>query len=179
MKLFFSIILVAFISVNLFAQEAPRPADEILQQAYRQAAKENKKVLVIFHASWCGWCRKMDTSMNDASVKDFFDKNFVITHLTIKETPDKKMQENPGAEDVFTKYGGSENTGIPYWLVFDKNGNFLADSRLKNGTHSGNNTGCPASKEEVEYFIDILKKNTAITPEQTSAVEKRFRKNDE
>ena len=81
--------------------------------------------------------------MNDGSVKRYFDKNFVTTHLTIKESPNKKMQENPGAEELYYKYGGGDNQGIPYWLIFDKNGKPLADSRLKNGNNgylSGNSS---------------------------------------
>lgn len=178
MKFFLLLFLAPFWTVKLSAQEGPRPADEILQQAYTQAAKEHKNVLVIFHASWCGWCHKMDSSLNDRSVKAFFDKNFVITHLTISENPDKKMQENPGGEVLFNKYGGNDNTGIPYWLVFDRSGKLLADSRLKEGPHAGDNIGCPSTKEEVDYLIDVLKKTSSITPEQIAAVEKRFRKNE-
>jgi thioredoxin-related protein len=58
-------------------------ADSVLKEACSKAANQQKKVMVIFHASWCGWCQKMDASLNDSSIKPFFDKNFVITHLTI------------------------------------------------------------------------------------------------
>jgi thioredoxin-related protein len=51
--------------------QATKSADEILKQAYSAAAKEKKNVFVIFHASWCGWRKKMDTAMNDQSVKIF------------------------------------------------------------------------------------------------------------
>ncbi|MBK7374589.1 MAG: hypothetical protein IPJ02_03205 [Chitinophagaceae bacterium] len=52
--------------------------------------------MLIFHASWCGWCHKMDTSLNDISVKRFFDDNFVITHITVLESKGKERLENPG-----------------------------------------------------------------------------------
>ncbi len=42
---------------------------QCLKESMQQAAAENKNVFIIFHASWCGWCHKMDTSMNDQSVK--------------------------------------------------------------------------------------------------------------
>ena len=81
-KLLLPLLLVGSIT-SLFAQKAPASADEIMKEAFAVAKKQNKKVLVMFHASWCGWCHKMDTSLNDASVKKFFDDNFVIRHLVV------------------------------------------------------------------------------------------------
>jgi thioredoxin-related protein len=172
MKLYMLMVAMAF-AVTAGAQRTPH-ADSVLKIAYTKAAKENKKVLVIFHASWCGWCRKMDVSLNDPSVKDYFDKNYVIEHLTIQESPEKKHLENPGAEALNVKWGG-KSQGLPYWVVLDKEGKLLADSK----SASGDNVGCPASKEEVDHFITVLKKTSSITDEQVAAVEKRFRRNEQ
>src|SRR5215212_8327496 len=96
------------------AQRGPLSADEIMQQAYQQAAKEKKKVLVIFHASWCGWCHKMDSSMNDKNCRKFFEDNFVTCHMVVNESKDKKNLENPGADEFKIKYHG-DGVGIPFW----------------------------------------------------------------
>lgn len=157
---------------SLIAQKVPS-ADVVLKEAREQAAKENKKLMVIFHASWCGWCHKMDTSLNDPSVKSFFDKNYVITHLTIDESPDKKNLENPGAQILNEKWGGKDQ-GIPFWVIMDKDGKILADSQKE----PGKNVGCPATAEEVAHFIKVLKKTSSITNEEIVAVEKRFRRNE-
>jgi thioredoxin-related protein len=174
-------VLLLFFSVKNFGQLAPASASEIMKEAFPVAKKQNKKVFVIFHASWCGWCHKMDTSLNDPSIKKFFDDNFVIRHLVVFESKTKKNLENPGAEDMVNKYGGN-GEGIPYWLIFDKDGNFLADSRRPgkvNGIDKLQNTGCPASKEEVEYFIDVLKKTTLLKEHELDLIKIRFRKNEE
>lgn len=171
MKLFFLIAFVCTVAIT-YAQPTPT-ADDVLKKALTKASKENKNVLVIFHASWCGWCRKMDSSLNDPSVKEFFDQNFVITHLTIMEADNKKNLENPGALDWKKKWGGEKIESIPYWVALDKNGKEIADSQMQ----PGKNTGCPAEADEVNYFITVLKKTTAITDEQATAVEKRFRRN--
>jgi len=169
-----------FLSItSVFAQKAPSSAEEIMKEAFTSAKKQNKKVLVMFHASWCGWCHKMDTSLNDASVKKFFDDNFVTRHLVVFESKEKKNLENPGALEMLTKYEGKDQ-GIPFWLIFDKEENFLADSRMKeiiNGVEKLQNTGCPASKEEVDYFIDVLKKTTDLKEDQLEKIRIRFRKN--
>jgi len=168
---FFFVIAVVFAMTTL-AQFTPT-ADAVLKEARAKAAKENKKIMVIFHASWCGWCHKMDTSLNDPSVKDFFQKNYVITHLVISESKDKKSLENPGAEELNKKWGGGDQ-GIPFWVIMDKNGSILADSQRK----PGENVGCPATAEEVEHFITVLKKTSSISDKQIEVVEKRFRKNE-
>jgi thiol-disulfide isomerase/thioredoxin len=160
--------------------QGPASADQILKRASTAAEKENKNVFVIFHASWCGWCHKMDTAMNDASVKKFFTDNYVIEHLTVLESDKNKALENPGASDLLTKYKGDKG-GIPFWLVFDSKGKLLADSkRRKEGdvTGEGDNTGCPATEQEVDYFVSVLKKTSNLNDSQLSVISKLFRKNE-
>jgi len=172
MKHFFVLMISAVFSVTTLAQSTPS-ADAVLKEARSKATEENKNIMVIFHASWCGWCHKMDTSLNDPSVKDFFQKNYVITHLVISESKDKKNLENPGADELNKKWGGA-NQGIPFWVVMDKDGTILADSQIK----PGDNVGCPATSEEVAHFIKVLKKTSSINDKQIAAVEKTFRRNE-
>ena len=181
MKNIFLISVLIFTAISsLFAQKDPLSSEEIMKEAFTTAKKQNKKVMVMFHASWCGWCHKMDTSLNDAAVKKFFDDNFVIRHLVVFESKGKKDLENPGALELLTKHDGKDQ-GIPYWLIFDKDEKFLFDSRmpaLVNGKEKLQNTGCPASKEEVDYFIDILKKTTDLKEDQLEKIRIRFRRNE-
>ena len=154
-------------------------ADQVLKAALSQAARENKNVILMFHASWCGWCHKMDTSLNDPTVKKFFDDNYVITHLVIDESPANKALENAGVYEFRTKYHG-DGVGIPFWLIFDKEGKLLADSKIrKNGENAagGNNIGCPANADEVDYFLELLRKTSKLDEKQLSLVAIRFRKN--
>ena len=81
---------------------------------------------------------------------------------------------------MLTKFEGKDE-GIPFWLIFDKDEKFLADSRMKgtvNGVEKLQNTGCPASKEEVDYFIDVLKKTTLLKDDQLEKIRIRFRRNE-
>jgi thioredoxin-related protein len=177
--------IITIISVLIFAathaRRGPLSADEIIQEATQQAAKEKKNVLIIFHASWCGWCHKMDSSINDKACKKFFDDNYVIRHLVVDESKDKKNLENPGADELRTKYNG-DNEGIPFWLIFDKDGKLLADSQLRPEGASleakGGNVGCPAAEKEVAHFINVLKKTSHINKSERVAIEKRFRQNE-
>lgn len=172
----FCFLLVCFFTRG-YGQQIPS-ADTVLKQAVRTASLQNKNVFIIFHASWCGWCHKMDSSMNDKSCKKFFDDNYIIRHLTVSESKNRKHLENPGAAEMLARYSGPDD-GIPFWLIFDQNGNLLADSHIRNeDTTRGNNTGCPASRPEVDYFINVLKKTSRLTEQQLAIIEKRFRKNE-
>jgi hypothetical protein len=99
----------------------------------------------------------------------------------VYESKEKKKLENPGALELLTKYHGNDD-GIPYWLIFDKNGNILADSQIRppgaNMDIKGKNSGCPASEEEVKYFVMVLKKTSALNAQQLAQIEERFRKNE-
>jgi hypothetical protein len=120
--------------------------------------------------------------MNDEKLKSFFDNNYVVVHLTVDESMDKKELENPGANELRKKFNG-EGQGLPYWFVLDAKGNFLADSRLTPGNAGAGakpaNIGCPASIEEVTYFIKVVKKTSSLSDKQLALVQERFLKNKE
>jgi thiol-disulfide isomerase/thioredoxin len=168
------------VSGAALSQETPEPASKILEKAYKQASKEKKNVFVIFHASWCGWCKKMEASINDPSCSAYFQKSFVFVHLTVLERGDLKKTENPGADTMLVKYAG-KNSGIPFFLIFDKKGKLLADSQTRKEGDGldkpGQNLGCPAADDEVAAFVGILRKTSKITDAEAAAVTERFRKN--
>lgn len=167
MKLRFLLSLfLTFTLVSSFAQEK---SSVVLESAFKQAKSENKNVLLIFHASWCGWCKRMDNNINDKACKEMFKRNFVITHLTVMESEQNKNLENPGAIDFFNQYSEG-NTGIPFWMVFDKNGKLLRKSIDENGK----NLGCPANEHEVDVFIDILKETTDFNKDELQIVKDKF-----
>ena len=147
----------------------PRSADEVLASAKKLAADQNKNIFLMWHASWCGWCHRMDTLMNDAEIKEYFDDNFVVEHLVVKEAKDKKDLENPGGLEMLTKYNG-HTAGIPFWVVLDKNGNLLMDSFME----PGKNTGCPARQNEVDYWIKVLGKTSKISADGLDKIAEKF-----
>jgi thiol-disulfide isomerase/thioredoxin len=175
-----SIIGLVLISGSVSSQTPPEPAEKVMKDAFNLASKENKNVMIIFHASWCGWCKRLEASINDPSCSDYFNKNFVIRYLTILESASKKDQENPGAIDLFNENGG-KGGGIPYFLIYNKSGKLLSDSRAKIGGPGPDvkltNLGCPATDDEVAAFIDILKNTTGINEQEIAAITERFKKN--
>lgn len=170
-------LVFTIISSTLFAQAPPPAAEKVMEFTIARATKENKNILLIFHASWCGWCHKMDSSLNDPSIKADFDKYYVIEHLTVQESKAKVALENPGGMDIMKKFNG-ETSGLPFWVILDKKGELIADSRMKDDKGTLQNTGCPANQKEVEYWISLLKKTSKISEGQLELIAKRFRMNE-
>lgn len=178
MKKILSLYCMLFLSVSTQAQTTVPTADEVLKAAYSQAAKQHKNVMVIFTASWCIWCKKMNASLNDSACKKYFDDNYVIAHLTVFENGAKKKLENKGGVELIKKYGGGLDIGIPFWLVYDKDGKLLGDSFIKSADGEKSNIGCPVSQQEVEAFVTILKKSSSLGDKELAVITTVFRKND-
>ncbi|WP_454802451.1 thioredoxin family protein [Mucilaginibacter phyllosphaerae] len=181
MKKSLLVLFVLFIAKAGFAQTAALPASEtVLKEAYGKAAKENKKVMLIFHASWCGWCKKMEASLNEPNIKPMIDANYVVATLDVMEQPAKKNLENPGSLEVMTKLKG-EKAGLPFWVVTDAQGKVLADSQVRPAGASldtyGENVGCPAAPDEVAFFTKILKSTSKLNDKQLAVIAKRFAQN--
>lgn len=178
-SLFIAAICVLATTSNVKAQ--PRTADAILKEAFGKAEAEHKNVMVIFHASWCGWCHKMDKALNDTSCKKFFDDHYIITHLVVKERKENKHLENPGAEALLAKHHGNES-GIPFWLMYNSKGELIADCQIRPDSAgldtAGKNVGCPASEAEVAHFIKVLRKTSSLSEQQLEVIYKRFRLNE-
>lgn len=159
-----------FASLNSNAQNVPT-AETILSTAYSQASKENKNVFVIFHASWCGWCKKLDASMNDANTKKYFNDNYVTVHLTVQENDENKKLENPGAAEYLTKFKG-EKAGLPFFVILNQKRDVLDNSFSEE-----ENIGCPATENEVAVFITKLRKTSKINEVGLKIIRARFKKN--
>lgn len=153
------------------AQKTPPTAEEIINATVAKAKKEHKKALVLFHASWCEWCKKMDASINAPACKKYFKKNFVIGVIDVFETGSKAALDNAGGDLMYEAYGG--DNGLPFWLIFDGDGNLLADANIS----ANGNVGCPSEEADVNAFVNLLKKYTPMTDAEAKAVHDRFVKN--
>lgn len=175
-RLFIALFLIVFSSAG-YAQQKAETADNIFSRACKEAADQNKNVFILFHASWCVWCHRMDSAIYHPSISKYFTDNYIITHLVVHEGEGKEHLNNPGALEMINKYKGY-NQGIPFWLIFDKKGNLLADSHFKtpagNAPEEGMNIGCPSRKEEVNYFITVLKNTSPLQPEQLLKIAEKF-----
>ena len=149
-----------------FAQEK---ANVVLNKALTQAKAENKNVLLVFHASWCGWCKLMEKNMELPTTKPLFDKNYVTAYLDVQERGEKKSLENPGGQELMNKYKG-ETAGLPFWLMLSSKGEVLANSF----NEKGENIGSPASPEEVASFLVKLEKTSKLNKTELQTIKQVF-----
>jgi thioredoxin-related protein len=91
----FTFLLLHLVAGSYAFSQKALPAGVLMKAALDEAATTHKNVFIIFHASWCVWCHKMDSSMNDESLKSFFHDNYVVVHLTVDEINGKQQFENP------------------------------------------------------------------------------------
>lgn len=171
MKRFPAILAAVALAAFAYA-ESPKSTTEVMAEAQAAAKKSGKNVMVIFRASWCGWCKKMDAFMAKPEFKPAFEADYVIVHLTVMESPDKKNDENPGGMDYLAKLGGDKG-GIPFFAFVDPSGKVIADSNIKAGDKK-QNIGHPVKKEEVEHFMSMLDKSAKRMTAAKKAEIKKF-----
>jgi thioredoxin-related protein len=155
------------------AQKAT-PAEELLEAAQEKAAKNGKKVFVIYHASCCGWCKRMDATMQSEALQPLFNEHYEIVHLSVLEQGKNKKLENKGANEFFEQHGGS-NQGLPYWVILNKEGEVLATSKMPDDNKpEGQNTGCPVEEKEVQHLVRVIHNTSSIDLEGLKTIFESF-----
>jgi len=161
-------LFVAALALPAIASASTTSAKTLLSGASAKAAKEKKNVMVIFHASWCGWCHKLDDMLESRQFKSTFEKSYVITHIDVMEHDEKKVLENEGGEDLMTQLGATPKDGIPFFVMLKPDGTKIGDSRLPNKA----NMGYPSEPQEVTAFMALLKKSAPkMSAEDQSTIE--------
>ena len=177
MRLLRSLVSIAILAVTVtsFAQDAqastpvaiPAPANHVLTLAEGQAKDQGKNVLVIFHASWCGWCKRLDEFMNNPQFKPVFDENIVVAKLTVLEDDKHKLLENSGGLEEMDVLGGRD-AGLPLFAILDPTGKTIVTSMMSvDGQAKPENTGFPAKPEEINHFLSMMQKGAPkVTADQ-------------
>lgn len=135
-------------SLQTFAQEEkptiynPQAnAQQQINNAVKQAAKEKKHVLLQIGGNWCVWCIRFHNTVNgDSVLKKQMDDNFVVVHLNY--SPENKN------EKVLALLGYPQRFGYPVFVVLDAKGNRL---HTQNSAYLEEGKG--HSKEKIAEFF--------------------------
>ncbi len=70
-------------NVKLYSE--PGEAKAELQAALAKAAKEHKRVLVVFGGNWCYDCHVLDATFHSKAFAPLVDANYVVVHINVGE----------------------------------------------------------------------------------------------
>jgi len=171
------LVLPFLMCVGAYAARRPN-ADQVLAAAKSTAAEQHKNIFLVFGASWCPPCRDMEAFMEDRKIRPILEKYFVIASLSVLEERGKHPElDSPGAEKLLKEFGG-ESDGIPFIVFLDEKGQPLIDSnRPSKGKQKGENIGYPAAPEEIDWFMQMLRKTLpSLTESDARAIEAWLRR---
>ncbi|MGH9513789.1 MAG: thioredoxin family protein [Terriglobales bacterium] len=157
-----ALLLVSF-SAAVSAQ-GPANAEDILAKAKFSAVEQHKNILLVFGASWCGYCKRFQAFLDSPEIEPIIEKNFVVAHVSVEEELGKKpFLNNPGGAEMLSRFGGDSHGGIPFIVFLDPNGKLIVNSNriAGDGTSRANkrntNIGYPTEPEEIDWFMVMLK----------------------
>jgi len=116
-------------------------AEELLATAIRQAADEDKRVLVRVGTPYCGWCNVLAQFLQDHEA--LFARDYVDVKIdTLRMTNGK---------EVAARYEPKEAGGVPWMVILDAVGKEQASSFGPEG-----NIGYPYQPNEIAHFLTML-----------------------
>jgi len=92
-------------------------AQQEIAQTISEAGKENKRVLLVFGASWCGDCYALDYGFHQPRVEPLLNANFKVVHVDVG-----RFEKNL---DLVKKYHVDLEKGIPSLAVLTPKGGVL------------------------------------------------------
>ena len=133
----------------------------MLADAQLKAKAEDKKVFLIFSASWCGPCRRLARLLD--SQKAELERHYVFVKLDI--------DRDQHAESLRERYPESKNGGIPWYAILDAAGKELITSNMEkpNAPIRLDERGFPTTRREIDHFIKMLKQTAPGLAEDTLA----------
>jgi thiol-disulfide isomerase/thioredoxin len=176
-KVMFRLFLLLFLIVPaVFSQDQkPDSAQTIMNAAMTKAMAADKNIFVIFQASWCIWCKWLESALENPEIAPIMEKYYTIAKLDVKEFG-KKVQtfENPGGQKILEEFGGSKS-GLPFIAILNKKGIMIANSNMM---QKKQNIGYPSSKEQIAAFMVLLKKTAPrMTDKQATVISNYLKKN--
>jgi thioredoxin 1 len=131
----------------------PGEAQVELKGALAEAARERKRVLVVFGANWCYDCHVLDTTFHSQAFAPLVQANYVVVHINIGD-------DGKDNNDLAAHLGVNLDRGIPSLAVLDSDGKVLVAQQ--NGEFEST---VKIGPEDVKAFLEKWKpanKSTAV-----------------
>jgi thioredoxin 1 len=92
----------------------PEDAKTEISEALASAAKDHKRVILVFGANWCYDCHVLDATFHSKAIAPLVNENYHVVHVNVGDE-DKNL-------DLAEKYGVPLKKGIPGLAVLDPDG---------------------------------------------------------
>jgi thiol-disulfide isomerase/thioredoxin len=143
---------------------AEETAETLVAAALKAAVKDGKGVFVSIGAEWCGWCKRLDALLANEIVGPIMRERFVLLKLD--------QEKVAGTKEFRAGHGSELSGGIPWYAALDATGQVVATSDAKAG-----NTGYPARPEEIDWFMDVIKRAApGMDPAKAAQLEAEVRR---
>ncbi|HEY1802386.1 MAG TPA: thioredoxin family protein [Terriglobales bacterium] len=103
------------LNVDIYPANVDAKAE--IHEAVARAAREHKRILLVFGANWCYDCHVLDYALHQPGVAKIADPNFIVIHVDTGEG-DKNM-------DLVAQYKIPLKKGIPALAVLNSDGSLL------------------------------------------------------
>ena len=95
----------------------PEEAQSEIDMALASAAKDHKRVILVFGANWCYDCHVLDAAFHSKAIAPLVEANYHVVHINVGDE-DKNL-------DLAEKYGVPLKKGIPGLAVLDSDGKLV------------------------------------------------------
>jgi thioredoxin 1 len=95
----------------------PEEAKAEIEAALASAAKDHKRVILVFGANWCYDCHVLDATFHSKTIAPLVNANYHVVHINVGDE-DKNL-------DLAEKYGVPLKRGIPGLAVLDSDGHLI------------------------------------------------------
>jgi thiol-disulfide isomerase/thioredoxin len=135
------------VTARLPAQEESRPASkpkradiydtkaegkDLVDAALKKAARDDKRVLVVWGGNWCGWCHKLHEFFRKSpKVATALRAEYEVAWIDVGTFKDKRNEE-------LAKSYVEKMEGVPFLTVLDSSGKLVANQEtgaLEEGDH--------------------------------------------
>ncbi|QEG23878.1 thioredoxin family protein [Mariniblastus fucicola] len=132
------------------------PAKKVLDEAIEVAKSADKKLFIQFDASWCTWCEKLESFLEQN--RPLFENDF---HFVKIDT-----ERMAGGAKLFEEFLNGRECGLPCIVILDGDGNEIASSHGRDGK----NIGCPFESHEISHFVEMIKNSSDMSQSQLREV---------
>ncbi|MBZ5696685.1 MAG: thioredoxin family protein [Acidobacteriia bacterium] len=111
----------------------PEEAQPEINAALASAAKDHKRVILVFGGNWCYDCHVLDATFHSKAIAPLVNANFHVVHVNIGEEYDKNL-------DLAAKYQVPLKKGVPALVVLDPSGKLVYSQQageFENSTRIG------------------------------------------